>query len=79
MKKYIFILLATAVLTMTGCGAQNQMMMDEMKAQMDSLQFQVNSAETAAARAKDMAEEALIKASKNHSMMRKMHGGSMMK
>lgn len=66
MKKYILILLMSAALTLSGCASQEQMdMMNEMKAQLNDLQFQVNSADAAASRAKDMAEEALIKASKN--------------
>ena len=78
MKKYILILLTSAALTMSGCASQEQMMMmEEMKGQINDLQFQVNSADAAAARAKDMAEEALIKASKAHSMMRKARPGMM--
>lgn len=71
MKKLYFTVACTA-LFLTGCA--NMQMMDDMKAQMSEMQFQLNSAETAAARAKEMASEAMIKASQVEHAMTKMHG-----
>ena len=82
MKKYIIAMFATATITLAGCGMpQEQMMMlDEMKAQLNEIQFQVNSNAAAADRAKDMAEEAIIKASmKKGSSHHMMHHKRMMK
>jgi len=71
MKKLYFTVACTALL-LTGCA--NTQMMDDMKAQMSEMQFQLNSAETAAARAKEMASEAMIKASQVEQAMTKVHG-----
>lgn len=71
MKKLYFTVACTA-LFLTGCA--NMQMMDDMKAQMSEMQFQLNSAETAAARAKEMASEAMIKASQVEHAMTRMHG-----
>ena len=69
MKKYIIATLSAATVTLAGCGmSQEQMMMlEDMKSQMNEIQFQVNSNAASAHRAKDMAEEALIKASQGPS------------
>ena len=74
MKKYIIAMLSVATITLAGCGMsqEHMMMMEEMKTQMNEIQFQVNSNAASAARAKDMAEEAIIKAS-----MQQGHHGSM--
>ena len=82
MKKYLIAMLAVATVTLAGCGMpqQQMMMMDEMKAQLNEIQFQVNSNAAAADRAKDMAEEALIKASmKGSHSKHMMHRKDMMK
>lgn len=76
MKKLYFTVACTA-LFLTGCA--NMQMMDDMKAQMSEMQFQLNSAETAAARAKEMASEAMIKASQVEHAMTKMVGKNKMK
>ena len=80
MKKYIIATLSAATVTLAGCGmSQEQMMMlEDMKSQMNEIQFQVNTNAVAADRAKDMAEEALIKASQGHSK-HSMHRRNMMK
>ena len=81
MKKYLITAFAATTVALAGCGGMSQdqmMMMDEMKSQMDAMQFQVNSNEVAAARAKEMAEEALIKASRGSSK-HTMHRKNMMK
>ncbi|MBC6413850.1 MAG: hypothetical protein GDA45_02790 [Chromatiales bacterium] len=82
MKKHVITALAAAAVTLAGCGMpQNQMMMmEEMKSQLNEIQFQVNTNAAAADRAKDMAEEAMIKASTGKSMqMEMMHNKKMMK
>lgn len=83
MKKYIIAMFATATVTLAGCGGMSQeqmMMMDEMKAQLNEIQFQVNSNAAAADSAKDMAAEAIMKASmKKGSSHHMMHHKRMMK
>ena len=63
---------ATATVSLAGCGmSQDQMMimeeqmmmMEEMSAQMSEMQFQVNTNAAAADRAKQMAQDAMVKAS----------------
>ena len=81
MKKYIVTTLAAATVTLAGCGmSQQQMeMLEGMSSQLNEIQFQVNSNAAAAARAKDMAEEALIKAAQRGSSKHGMHKKRMMK
>ncbi len=76
MKK-LYLTVACTTLVLTGCT--NMQMMDDMKAQMSEMQFQLNSAETAAARAKEMASEAMIKASQMEHVMMKSMGKKKMK
>ena len=73
MKKYLIAMLATATMSLAGCGMMSgdQMMMmeemngkmGEMSMQLNEIQFQVNSNAAAAASAKDMAQDAMVKAS----------------
>ena len=72
MKKYLIAMLATATVSLAGCGmSQDQMMMmeemstkmDEMSGQLSEVQFQVNTNAAAADRAKQMAQDAMVKAS----------------
>ena len=82
MKKYLIAMLATATVSLAGCGmSQDQMMMmEEMSSQMNEMQFQINTNAAAADRAKDMAEEAMIKASMMKGSSRHMmHHNKMMK
>jgi len=91
MKKLTTKLLLAAVIAsaLTACGGMNesQMMMmeemqgqvQEMQGQVNQMQFEVNSNAAAAARAKDMAEEALIKASMRRADHHKDHMDKMMK
>ena len=82
MKKYAITILAAATITLTGCGMSQEqtMMLEEMRSQLNEIQFQVNSNAAAADRAKDMAEEALIKASMGKGSSRHMmHHKNMMK
>jgi len=82
MKKHLIIALAATTVTIAGCGMSQEqmMMMEEMKSQLNEIQFQVNTNAAAADRAKDMAEEAMIKASMGKSMnMEMMHHNRMMK
>ena len=78
MKK-LYLTAAVASFILAGCTHMNKehmMMMDEMKSmktQMNEMQFQLNSAETAAARAKEMANEAMIKAAHAEKASKKMH------
>ena len=76
MKK-LYLTVACSALVLTGCS--NMQMMHDMNAQMSEMQFQLNSAETAAARAKEMASEAMIKASQMEQAMTRMVGKSKMK
>ena len=82
MKRYLIAMLAAATIALAGCGMpkEQMMMMNEMQSQLNEIQFQVNSNAAAAARAKDMAEEALIKASmKGGHSRHMMHRKNMMK
>ena len=83
MKSYRSLVLAGAsALIITGCAASdaNMQMMKDMESQLQAMQFQLNSVEAAAATAKDMASEALTKASRNQSVIEREHGHrSMMK
>ena len=84
MKKYVITMFAAATVSLASCGvSQDQMMMMEdmemMKSQLNEIQFQVNSNAAAAARAKDMANEAIIKASQRKSGKHMMHHKKMMK
>ncbi len=66
MKKYLIAMLATATVSLAGCGGMSQdqmMMMEEMSAQLSEIQFQVNSNAAAADRAKQMAQDAMVRAS----------------
>ena len=72
MKKYLIAMFATATVSLAGCGmSQDQMMMmeeqmmmmEEMSAQMSEMQFQVNTNAAAADKAKQMAQDAMVKAS----------------
>ena len=72
MKKYLIAMLATATVSLAGCGMtqdqmmmmeEQMMMMEEMSAQMSEMQFQVNSNAAAADAAKAMASDAMVKAS----------------
>ena len=82
MKKYIITTLTVATVTLAGCGGMSQQqmeMMESMSSQLNEIQFQVNSNAAAAARAKDMASEALMKASQRGSSKHRMHKKRMMK
>ena len=82
-------MLVAATIALAGCGMSKEqmmmmeeqtMMMDEMRSQLNEIQFQANSNAAAADRAKDMAEEALIKASMKRSHSKHMmHDKDMMK
>ena len=69
MKKYLIAMFATATVSLAGCGmmSEDQMMMmekmDEMSGQLSEIQFQVNTNAAAADRAKQMAQDAMVKAS----------------
>ena len=76
------LLVATSVFALFVTGCTNDALMKQisgMSDQMAELQRQLNTAEASAATAKDMAAQALMKASRNESMMRRMHGKKMMK
>ena len=78
MKSYRSLVLAGAsALVIAGCASSdaNMKMMEEM----EKMQSQLNSIETATMRAEEMAREALTKASHNESVIMKKHGRSMMK
>ncbi len=82
MKKYLIAMFATATVSLAGCGmgmSENQMMMmekmDEMSGQLSEIQFQVNTNAAAADKAKQMAQDAMVKASMMNGM--KMPGSSM--
>ena len=83
MKKYAIMILAASTIALAGCGGMTQeqtMMLEEIQSQLNEIQFQANSNAAAAARAKDMAEEALIKASMSKGSSRHMmHHKNMMK
>ena len=95
MKKYLIAMFATATVSLAGCGmSQDQMMMmeeqmmmmEEMSAQMSEMQFQVNTNAAAADKAKQMAQDAMVKASMMNGMnkmpdssMDMMHKQKMMK
>lgn len=81
MKRYLVAMLVTATIALAGCGMSKEqmMMMDDMKSQLNSIEFQVNSNAAAAARAKDMAEEAIVKASMKGGSRHMMHRKNMTK
>ncbi|MDD9806201.1 MAG: hypothetical protein OXU50_00195 [Gammaproteobacteria bacterium] len=76
MKK-LYLTVACSALVLTGCS--NMQMMHDMKEQMSEMQYQLNSIETSSARAKEMASEAMIKASQMEQAMTRMVGKSKMK
>ena len=74
MKK-LYLLVSVCALLVAGCGGmtmEQTKMMEDMRTHMNEMQFQVNSAETAAARAKEMANEAMIKAAQSERAMKMM-------
>ena len=75
MKK-LYLTVACSALVLTGCS--NMQMMHDMKEQMSEMQYQLNSIETSSARAKEMASEAMIKASQVEHAMTKMVGKNKM-
>lgn len=70
MKKH-YLLASVCMLLLAGCGGmtmEQMKMMEDMKTHMNEMQFQVNKAETDAARAKEMAHEAMMKSKKRKRM-----------
>ena len=76
MKK-LYLPVSVCALLLAGCGGmtmEQMEMMEDMRTQMNEMQFQVNSAETAAMRAKEMANEAMMKAAHSEKAMEMMKG-----
>ena len=80
MKSYRSLVLAGAsALVIAGCASSDANMNMDMMEEMKKMQSQLDSIETSAMRAEEMAREALTKASHNESVIMKKHGRSMMK
>ena len=83
MKKFLIVTASSSILLLSGCAGNmgmNMKDMEMMKGHMAEMQRQMNTVEASAATAKDMASEAMTKASQNRMHMMKMgHMKNMMK